>query len=198
MKRSWLVFLVVVAALTGAAAFAGVGRPEAAHGSTVSPGTVTTVGHGVVTLTPDKATVSAGVHTQAATAADALARNARLMNQVIAALKNKGAQDIQTQQVSLYPQTDDNGNVTGFSADDSVSATTAVAGAGDLIDAAVAAGANTVSGPALSVSDQAAAYRQALQKAYADARAKADALAQAGGLAVASIASVSEQSSAPV
>src|SRR5690242_10896677 len=102
MKRSPLVLLVIVAAVALAAAFAGVGRPEAAHGSTPAPGTVTTVGHGVVTLTPDKATVTAGVHTQAATAADALSRNSRLMNQVIAALKKEGAQDIQTQQVSLY------------------------------------------------------------------------------------------------
>ncbi len=198
MKRSWLVFLVIVVVLLGATALAGVGRPAAAHGAQALPGTLTTVGHGVVTLTPDKATVTAGVHTQAANAADALARNARLMNQVIAALKNKGAQNIQTQQVSLYPQTDDSGNVTGFSADNSVSATTSIADAGDLIDAAVAAGANTVAGPALSISDQESAYRQALQKAYADARAKADALAQAGGLSVASIASISEQSSAPV
>jgi len=198
MKRSLLVFLALVAVLAGAAAFAGVGRPEAAHGGTGAPGTLTTVGHGVVTLAPDKATVSAGVHTQAAAAADALSRNSRLMNQVIAALKARGAQDIQTQQVSLYPQTDDNGNVTGFTADDSVSATTAISDAGDLIDAAVAAGANTVSGPALSISDQASAYRQALQKAYAEARAKADALAQASGMSVGSIASVTEQSSAPV
>jgi uncharacterized protein YggE len=198
MKRSPLVLLALVVAVGLAAAFAGVGRPEAAHGSTQAPGTVTTVGHGVVTLTPDKATVTAGVHTQAATAADALSRNSRLMNQVIAALKQGGAQDIQTQQVSLYPQTDDNGNVTGFSADDTVSATTAISGAGDLIDAAVAAGANTVSGPTLSITDQASAYRNALQKAYADARAKADALAKAGGFAVGAVASVTESSSAPV
>jgi uncharacterized protein YggE len=119
------------------------------------------------------------------------------MNQVIAALKQRGAHDIQTQQVSLYPQTADDGSVTGFTADDSVSASTAISDAGELIDAAVAAGANTVGGPALTISDQASAYRQALQKAYADARAKADALAQAGGLTVGSVASVNEQSSAP-
>ena len=80
------------------------------------PSLVTTTGHGVVTAVPDEAAVSAGVHTHAATAAAALAQNAQLMQQVIAALKSAGGSDLQTQQVSLYPQTDDQGNVTGYAA----------------------------------------------------------------------------------
>ena len=198
MKRLSLPLVVAAVALAAIAAFAGVGRPEAARGDTgATPDTVTTVGHGVVTLVPDQASVSAGVHTQATTAADALARNAKAMNAVIGALKQAGGKDLQTQQVSLYPRSDDNGNVTGYTADNSVSASTQVAAAGALVDAAVAAGANTVSGPTLSVSDQDARYRDALKKAVEDARAKAQALADAGGFGVGPGSVVAEQSSAP-
>jgi uncharacterized protein YggE len=197
MTRFPIVLLAAAGVLAPAAAFAGVGRPEAARGDTGSADTVTTVGHGVVTLVPDQASVSAGVHTQAATAAEALSENARLMNDVIAALKRSGGKDLQTEQVSLYPQSDESGHVTGYVADDSVSASSQIAAAGALVDAAVAAGANTVSGPTLSVSDRDAQYREALRKAVADARAKAQALAEAGGFGVGPVTTVTEQSSSP-
>jgi uncharacterized protein YggE len=197
MKRISLP-LVLAAAAVAVAAFAGVGRPEAARGDTgATPDTVTTVGHGVVTVAPDQASISAGVHTQAATAADALAQNAKLMNAVIDALKQAGGKDLQTQQVSLYPQSDQSGNVTGYTADNSVSASTSIAGAGALVDAAVAAGANTVSGPTLSVSAEDGRYRDALKKALEDARAKAQALAEAGGFGVGPVSVVAEQPRAP-
>src|SRR3954470_9179210 len=128
MRRSWMILLAAIVALVVAAAFAGVGRPEAARGDTTTTSdTVTTTGHGVITLVPDQATVTAGVHTQAATAADALSENAKLMNAVIAALKRGGGDKLQTQQVSLYPQNDNSGHVTGYVADDSVTASTKIA-----------------------------------------------------------------------
>jgi hypothetical protein len=191
-----LTLVAAAAALVAVAAFAGVGRPEAARGDVASPDTVTTTGHGVVTVVPDEASVSAGVHTQAETAAAALAQNAKLMSAVIAALKAAGGSNLQTQQVSLYPQTNDRNQVTGYVADNSVSAEAKIAGAGALIDAAVAAGANNVSGPTLDVSDRDARYRDALGKAVADARAKAAALAGAGGFGVGPVSSVTEQTAA--
>jgi uncharacterized protein len=96
--------------------------------------------------------------------------------------------------VSLYPQTGDNGQVQGFIADNSVSAKAKIADAGSLVDAAVAAGANTVSGPTLDVSDSDTLYREALQKALGDARLKAQALATAGSFALGTVSSVTEQS----
>ena len=191
---------LAAAAVVAVVAFAGVGRPEAARGDVASPDTVTTTGHGVVTVVPDEASVSAGVHTQAASAASALAQNAQLISSVVAALKAAGGSDLQTQQVSLYPQTNDQNQVTGYVADNSVSAKTKISRAGALIDAAVAAGANTVNGPTLDVSDRDARYRDALGKAVVDARAKAAALARAGGFGVGQVSSVTEQaaSGAPV
>jgi uncharacterized protein len=195
--RRLLPLVVLAAAVIAVAAFAGIGRPDAARGETASPDTVTTLGHGVITVAPDQATVTAGVHTQAASASAALAQNAKLMNAVVAALKAAGGEELQTQQVSLYPQTSPQGDVTAYAADNSVSAKTKIAGAGALIDAAVGAGANTVSGPSLDVSDRDARYRDALGKAIADARLKAEALAKAGGFGVGPVSSVTEGGSAP-
>ncbi len=192
--RRLLSLTLATVALLAVAALAGIGRPEAAHGELATPDTVTTTGHGSVTAVPDEAVVAAGVHTQAASASEALAKNGKLMNAVVAALKAAGGDKLQTQQVSLSPQLDAQGQVTAYAADDTVSAKTKVAGAGALIDAAVGAGANTVSGPTLDVSDRGALYRDALKKAVADARAKAEALAEAGGFAVGQVSSVTESS----
>ena len=201
MTRKLLLSCAVAAALFAAAAIAGVGRPApATSASGTTPTTqrlVTASGHGTVTAVPDQAVVSAGVSTRAATARAALAQNADQMQHVIAALKNAGGTDVQTQQVSLYPQTNDQGTVTGYSAQNSVSAKAAVANAGALVDAAVAAGANTIDGPNLDVSDRDARYRDALERAVADARAKAEALAHAGGFTVGPVYSVAESTDSP-
>jgi uncharacterized protein YggE len=201
MRR--LVLLPLAAALLlVVAALAGVARPEAAHGDSTQPtgaapsDTVTTLGHGVITAVPDQATVSAGVRSDAVTAVAALADNAKTMNAVIDALKQAGGTELQTQQVSLYPQTDQQGKVTGYTAQNTVSAKAKIAGAGALVDAAVGAGANTVDGPSLDVSDRDGLYRQALQKAVENARAKAQALAEAGGFGVGPVSIVVEQSTA--
>lgn len=202
MTRKLLLSCGAAAVLFAAAAIAGVGRPGPANGAsgtttTTTQRLVTASGHGTVTAVPDQAVVSAGVSTRAATAQAALAQNADQMQRVIAALKNAGGTDVQTQEVSLYPQTNDQGGVTGYSAQNSVSAKAAVAKAGALVDAAVAAGANTIDGPSLAVSDQDALYRDALERAVADARAKADALAHAGGFTVGPVFSVAENAAGP-
>src|SRR5436190_6963548 len=143
MRRVFL-SLAAVVVLLAAAAVSGVGRPDAARGDdTARRDTVTTLGEGTVTTVPDTATVSAGIRTEASTAADALARNSERMKPVIDALRRAGGDKLQTQQVSVYPRTGSDGSVTGFVAQNSVTAETKIAGAGALIDAAVAAGANT-------------------------------------------------------
>jgi len=199
MRRSLPLLILAGIVVVAVAAFAGVGRPEAARGDTGSPDTVTTNGHGTITAVPDEATITAGVHTQASSAADALAANATLMNRVVAALKAANGSDLQTQQVSLSPQMNEQGQVTAYAADNSVSAKAKIENAGGLVDAAVRSGANTVGGPSLDVSGRDALYRRALGKAVEDARAKAQALADAGGFGVGQVSSVTEQSAnAPV
>jgi uncharacterized protein YggE len=194
MRR--LLFIALAAAVVlGAAALSGIGRPEAARGEDdPSRDLVTTSGHGTVVTVPDVATVSAGVRTEAATAAAALEQNSQQMERVLAALRQAGGERLQTQQVSLYPSTDDKGKTTGFVASNSVSARSKIAQAGGLVDAAVAAGANTVDGPVLERSDRDALYRDALEAAVKDARQKAEALARAGGFTAGRVVAVTEGS----
>src|SRR5436309_2012331 len=68
--RRLLPLALAAAALLAVAALAGVARPEEARGELATPDTVTTTGHGIVTVVPDRATITAGVHTQAASATE--------------------------------------------------------------------------------------------------------------------------------
>jgi len=62
----------------------------------------------------------------------------------------------------------DDGGIDGYTASNSVSAVSDVGEAGSLIDAAVEAGANSISGPGLSSSSSEELYRQALAKAVSE------------------------------
>ena len=64
--------------------------------------------------------------------------------------------------------------------------------AGPVIDAAFAAGANTLNGISFSASDTDAAKAESLKKAVADARAKAEILAEASGLKLTAVETISE------
>jgi uncharacterized protein YggE len=194
--RRLTIIISAVLALAAAAAVLRAGDAPAAAGE---PGDgITVQGSGTVGTVPDRAQISFGVETRAATARAALAANAAEMRKVIAAVKAAGAADVQTQSVSLQPQYADGGAVQGYIAQNSVSGTIReLAKAGAVIDAAVAAGANQVYGPSLSRGDQTELYRQALRAAVADARARAQALATAANLTLGRITQVVESGSAP-
>ena len=100
--------------------------------------------------------------------------------------------------MSLSTSVDDQGQPNGFVASNVASAETTLAGAGALIDAAVAAGANTVYGPSLSRSDADALYDQALEKAVADAKDRAALLAKAAGRELGRVTAIVESGSAAV
>ena len=178
----------VAALLLAAAALVGVGLPDAAQGQEADPSTrtITANGVGTVTTVPDRAHFSFGVQVQARTASQALEASEAQIRRVVSALRGAGvaAADIQTEQVSLMPQSSEDGReIVGYMAVSSVSVRVRDLGrAGAVVDAAVGAGANQVSGPALIRSDQDALYRNALRAAYADAREKAQALAAAAGV----------------
>src|SRR5689334_16164781 len=163
------------------AALVGVGLPESAHGDAGITRTITVNGEGTVKAKPDRAGFSFGVDSRAATAQAASADNARAMRTLIAALKAAGGaeKDIQTQQVSAWPQTDGDNKITGYTASGSASAETASADAGETVDAATNAGAKSVAAPSLTLADSDAQQAQALKSAVADARRKAEALADA-------------------
>jgi uncharacterized protein YggE len=205
---------VAVASLAAAGCGGGEGGPEIAlsgnsgsgdvaiSAAPVQPGTVmtgsgiTVVGTGTADVVPDVADWSFGVSSQAATASDALSANASAMKAIIDSLKSAGVskEDLQTTQVSLYPETADDGRtVTGYSASSTVTATVRKLGdAGKVVDAAVRAGANDVYGPNLHPSDTDAQYREAVDKAFDDARAHAEAIAAKAGVSLGSPTAIVE------
>lgn len=157
------------------------------------------VARGEVRRVPDLATISAGVVTQAPTAALALANNAKAMDRVLTALKAAGIaeRDIQTDNIGLEPQYRYGQNVppviTGYQARNTVSVRFRDIGkAGAILDALVKQGANQINGPTLSLANPDAALDEARVDAIAQARARAEIYAKTLGMRVIRVAGVSE------
>ena len=108
------------------------------------------------------------------------------VERVVAALRDAdiSGDDLQTEQVSVWPRTSDDGvSIVGYDASNTVRATIRdLDQAGGIVDAAVAAGANQVYGPSLTVSDTEAQYSAAVDAAFDDARARAQAIADKAGV----------------
>lgn len=164
---------------------------------------ITVHGIGRVTLTPDTAGLSVGVMSQAASAAKAQADASAAMTRIIAALKKLGIadKDLVTQVVGLspnyvYPPGGGNPTITGYVANQNLAVKVRqIDQTGPVIDAAVAAGANTVGGISFSVANPAAATDQARQAAVADARTRAQTLAKAANVTLGAAIAITETSS---
>jgi hypothetical protein len=153
--------------------------------------TVSVNGTGRVELTPDRAVFTVGVQTMAPSVAAAAQENSARVSAIIAALKRLGAADrqIRTSQLSIYPQQEQQGGrapkIVGYQVSNNITVThDDPAAVGKLLQAAVDAGANSVSGVSFTVSDPARGRDGGLQAAFADARAKAEVLARAAGRTV--------------
>jgi uncharacterized protein YggE len=194
MKR---LVLLTAAGLAVVALAGAVGLPDLAGAQDPATATdsITTVGIGTVDAVPNEAQMSFGAETRRPTAEAAVAANADAMRKIINALRQAGGRELATQWVSVYPYTDDSGQVNGYAASNSVSAVSDVGDAPKLIDAAAEAGANQINGPGLSSSNAEALYRQALAKAVDAARLNAEALAKASGRSLGPITTVVEGAS---
>ena len=193
---------ITIAALLvlGVAALAGVGRPEAAGGAsdTVQTG-ITVTGTGDSSRTPDRAQLMFGVQTHGATADATQTAHAAEVRRLIAALKAAGvaAKDLKTEQFDVSPRYDVDKveKPEGYQANSSVSVTDQpLDRASRLSEVGVKAGADSVSGPGLSVADPDAGYDKALERAFADARDKAEVLAKAAGVSLGEVTSIVEGS----
>jgi uncharacterized protein len=193
--------IAAVAAALAAGVAVAVVRPGAARGtSEPSVRTVTVEGTATARVVPDTALFTFGFESEGSTAKGALAENAAHMRRVISALLRVGVarEDIQTQNVSVYPRQNDNGDVAGYSANGSVvAAVRRLARAGSVVDAAVAAGANQTSGPQFDRSSRSELKQKALREAFADARAKADALAREAGASLGEVRRIEESAAMP-
>ena len=165
---------------------------------------VTVTGEATVAVAPDSAMIRIGVSSQDKTAREASDANARQMTAVLAAIKsnNIAERDIQTSRLSLQPQYDPNksgtARLTGFQATNQV--TVRIRDIGNLaavLDSAISAGANEMSGIEFIVSEQSKLLDRARDDAIADAHRKADLYAKAAGAKLGHVVAISEEGSAP-
>ena len=195
LSRAAAAFAVMAAA---AAPMASAQTPQVAPPS--AQGTLLSVSaEGLSEGRPDMAIINLGVTTEGQTAAAALAENARRMTALNAALRRAGIaeRDIQTSNVSVYPQQvyneGQNPRITGYQANNSVTAKVrAIANTGRVIDAAVAAGGNTVNGVSFTYADPDRELDAARRDAIAEARRRAELYASALDMRVVRIVAVQE------
>lgn len=158
--------------------------------------TVTVTGTATIRSSPDEAVVTLGVQTQSQSAQDALQENASKMNLVVESILGDGIKpdDLATVGVNLYPNYDGNGTTVGsYTAQNQVNVTVHdLDKVGQVIDDAVAAGANLASGISFQLSDQNQGVDQALADAVANARSKAEAIAAASDATLGPVVQVTE------
>ena len=130
--------------------------------------------------------------------------NGKQMTAVLAAIKDAGIapRDIQTSRLSLQPQYDPNRSGTarllGFQATNQITVNVRdIDKLAGIIDQAIAAGANEMSGLEFIVSQQSKLLDEARDEAIADARRKAGLYAKAAGAKLGAVMSISEEGSAP-
>lgn len=165
---------------------------------------VTVTGEASIAVAPDMAVVRVGVGSQGKNARDASDANAKAMTAVIAAIKNSGVaeRDIQTSQLSLQPQYDSSktgtARLTGFQATNQVTLRIrAISDLASVVDRAIAAGANEMSGIEFVVSQQSTLLDHARADAVADAHRKAEIYAQAAGVKLGPAIAITDEGASP-
>jgi uncharacterized protein YggE len=172
---------LIVLAQSGGAALYGEEKEK--------PRTLTVMGYGEVKASPDLALLELAVDTTAENAAKASGENARRTTAVIDALKKKiGEKDkltttgysLQPVYANRRPGSDAPPEITGYVASNRVRVESRdLAKVGDLIDAAIAAGANRTDSLSFTLENRGPSLREALKKAGAEARAQAESIAEA-------------------
>jgi uncharacterized protein YggE len=162
-------------------------------------------GAGEVSLTPDLAYIYIGVHDEAATPSEAVDANKAHTTAVIAAIKKAGVseKDINTTNFSIWPsqQYAPDGTISGttYMVDNTVYVIVRdISSLGNLLDAAITAGANNINSISFDVADKTAAIKEARTKAVADAKAQAKELADAAGVTLGAIQNISFYDNTPI
>jgi uncharacterized protein len=195
---------IVLAVVLGAAACSGSSGDAAAApavataaASTDDPSTITAVGSGRATGTPDLLTARLGIHTEGATAAGTLNENNLRTQALINTLTQQGVdkKDIQTYYVNVGPRYDLAGHVTGYQTDDTFTVKLRDLGsAGATLDALANVAGNyiRVQGVSYSLDDDSALKDDARADAVAKAKAQAAQMAQAAGVKLGALKTVTE------
>jgi uncharacterized protein YggE len=191
--------LLAASALAALPAAALADTPMAGAGRAFEATTLNLSADGQADVAPDQATITLGVQTHGATAAEAMRQNAAQMTAVFTALRQAGitGRDVRTSNLSLsadyaYPQ-DKPAQLTGYAAGNDVTVTVNDLGRlGAVIDAVTSAGANQVSGISFGLKDPTAAENAARMDAVKALAAKADLYAGATGYHIVRLVNLSE------
>lgn len=168
-----------------------------------SPDTTTRIEDSTLTVSatetvkkmPDIAYVSIGVRTSGDTAESAQQENARITESFLAAVKAQGIleNDLETQSLNVY---EDYENPQKTIVENTYRVTIRnIDTVGAVIDAAIAAGANSTYSLSFDIEDRDSVYMEALAKAMESVGGKAKAVAQAGGYTIMRPQSITEGNS---
>jgi uncharacterized protein YggE len=196
-KKSLLLVVLAALFLVGCTPAAPAAAP-ANYGA--APTGLSVNGRGQVTLAPDVAYVTIGVHTTGADVSEAVNANAAQVAEVMEALGAAGVaqEDMQTSNFSVYasegydPSTGLSTGVSTYTVDNTVNVTARdLPNLGALLDAAVSAGANNIWGVTFDVENKDAALAEARDAALAEAQTNATELAAAAGVTLGDVVSIS-------
>ncbi|OHC54564.1 MAG: hypothetical protein A3D16_10360 [Rhodobacterales bacterium RIFCSPHIGHO2_02_FULL_62_130] len=186
--------------LTILAMTAALALPMAAPALAQDAAIVTVTGEATVEATPDSATISLGVTTDGATAAEAMAANSAAVQAVIDRLKLAGIEDrdLQTSNLSLNPNwvgydSGQTPTISGYIASNMLTVRVRVLESlGSVLDAVITDGANTLNGLTFEVAQPRPVLDEARKQAVADAMARATILAEAAGGRLGKVISITE------
>ncbi len=179
------------------------GTPVA--GSNIPTTDIGVTGTGTIFADPDTAIATLGVQATAPTLAAASSDASTRMTAVLNKIKSMGVdpKDIKTVNYSVYPiqsniKEGQAPTITGYNVSNQVQVKIRkLSDVGPILDAAMAAGANSMNDLYYTIDDPTAVTQQARQKAVADATAKAQTLADAAKVKLGPIISIGENVSAP-
>lgn len=197
--RTAAIAAVAAALLAVTATPARAGEPDS---SDADARTIVARGVARVQGTPDLLTMTLGVTSRGRTVGEALQRNTEASRDVTAVLLDGGVdrKDIQTSSFSIGPVQDDRANVTAYEVSNLVTVRLRdLETAGELIDAAAAAGGDDVvmRGVHFGFDDTSDLVARARDEAVARARTQAEQLATAAGVELGEVRTISESSHDP-
>ena len=188
LKTLGIAIGILVMLIVGTSLLSQAGRAETAMQTDEDSSdqrTVTVTGIGQANAQPDQAVVRVGVQTEAENAAEALSENSSQMQTLLATLQEAGIPeaDIQTQFLQLYPRYTQTSQETTSTLAGYVAINIAevrvreIDSIGEVLDAAVEAGGNTIDSIRFEFGDPAEVLEQARSGVMQDAQGKAEQLA---------------------
>ena len=190
-------------AVIGVAAGVSAGGASIASASpaarpTAQPDTITVTGTGTASGTPDEMQISLEASATAAAVSDALDQASQAMTQIKSALAKDGVADtdLQTTDMSVQPQYNQHGTISGYNASESLTAELhSLDKAGHEISDAIHAGGNAarLDTVQLDLTDQSAKLlASARAQAIDDAKARASQYAKAAGRMLGPVVTITE------